>query len=80
MAVATSSESRVGADGVAIRPFQVEIRQEQIDDLRRRINETRWPEQETVAGSVAGRAAGDDAEARRATGARSTTSGGSGRG
>jgi pimeloyl-ACP methyl ester carboxylesterase len=31
-----------------IRPFQVEIPQEQIDDLRRRIAATRWPTKELV--------------------------------
>jgi epoxide hydrolase-like protein len=34
--------------GTAIRPFQVDFSQEQIDDLRRRIAATRWPERETV--------------------------------
>jgi pimeloyl-ACP methyl ester carboxylesterase len=32
-----------------IRPFHVEIPEEQLDDLRRRIAATNWPEQETVA-------------------------------
>jgi pimeloyl-ACP methyl ester carboxylesterase len=32
-----------------IRPFHVEISQEQIDDLRRRIAATRWPTKELVA-------------------------------
>ena len=32
-----------------IRPFQVEIPEEQIDDLRRRVAATNWPEKETVA-------------------------------
>ena len=32
-----------------IRTFQVEIPEEQIDDLRRRIAATNWPEKETVA-------------------------------
>src|SRR4029453_8068313 len=36
------------AGGTEIRPFQIEIPQAQIDDLRRRIAATRWPEQETV--------------------------------
>ena len=31
-----------------IRPFQVKIPQEQIDDLRRRIAATRWPTRELV--------------------------------
>jgi hypothetical protein len=32
-----------------IRPFHVEIPEEQIDDLRRRIAATRWPSKELVA-------------------------------
>jgi pimeloyl-ACP methyl ester carboxylesterase len=32
-----------------IRPFQVEVPEEKLDDLRRRIAATRWPERETVA-------------------------------
>ena len=32
-----------------IRPFRVEVEQEQIDDLRRRIAATRWPTKELVA-------------------------------
>src|SRR6188474_353623 len=32
-----------------IRPFQVDIPEEQIEDLRRRIAATQWPEKETVA-------------------------------
>ena len=32
-----------------IRPFQIEIPEEQIDDLRRRIAATRWPAKELVA-------------------------------
>jgi hypothetical protein len=36
-------------DDVTIRPFHVEFAQEEIDDLRRRVAATRWPEQETVA-------------------------------
>lgn len=31
-----------------IRPFRVQVRQEEIDDLRQRIRATRWPEKETV--------------------------------
>src|SRR5580765_9018576 len=32
-----------------IRPFHVEVPEEQIDDLRRRIGQTRWPTKELVA-------------------------------
>jgi pimeloyl-ACP methyl ester carboxylesterase len=34
---------------VEVRPFQVEVPEEELADLRRRIAATRWPEQETVA-------------------------------
>jgi pimeloyl-ACP methyl ester carboxylesterase len=34
---------------VSIRPFKVDIPEEQLADLRRRIAATRWPEKETVA-------------------------------
>src|SRR5262245_41054882 len=33
----------------AIRPFRVNVPEEQLVDLRRRIAATRWPDQETVA-------------------------------
>jgi pimeloyl-ACP methyl ester carboxylesterase len=33
---------------MAIRPFQIEVAQEDLDDLRRRIAETRWPSKELV--------------------------------
>ena len=33
----------------SIRPFRVEVTEAEIDDLRRRIRATRWPEKETVA-------------------------------
>ena len=32
----------------AIRPFRIEVPQAEIDELRRRLQATRWPEQETV--------------------------------
>ena len=35
--------------GDAIRPFRVNIPEEQLVDLRRRIAATRWPDQETVS-------------------------------
>jgi pimeloyl-ACP methyl ester carboxylesterase len=37
-----------------IRPFQVEIAEEQIDDLRRRIESTRWPSKELVTDASQG--------------------------
>ncbi|HSV25740.1 MAG TPA: epoxide hydrolase, partial [Xanthobacteraceae bacterium] len=35
--------------GDAIRPFSIHVAEESLIDLRRRINATNWPEQETVA-------------------------------
>ena len=35
-------------EGANIRPFQMEIRKERIEDLRRRIGATRWPTKELV--------------------------------
>jgi Epoxide hydrolase N terminus len=37
------------ADAVALRPFHVDIPDEALEDLRRRIAATQWPEKETVA-------------------------------
>jgi pimeloyl-ACP methyl ester carboxylesterase len=37
------------AEGDAIRPFTVHVPQAELDELRRRIAATRWPEKETVA-------------------------------
>ncbi|MGW0503512.1 epoxide hydrolase family protein [Micromonospora sp. NPDC003241] len=45
MAVKTEARPRTAQ----IRPFTVEIPQAELDDLRRRIAATRWPEKETVA-------------------------------
>jgi pimeloyl-ACP methyl ester carboxylesterase len=41
--------SVITEDATAIRPFKVEIPEERIDDLRRRISATRWPSRELVA-------------------------------
>jgi epoxide hydrolase-like protein len=34
--------------GTEIRPFHVDVPEDDLDDLRRRIAATRWPERETV--------------------------------
>ncbi len=36
------------ADDRSIRPFTVQIPQATLDDLRRRVKATRWPDRETV--------------------------------
>jgi pimeloyl-ACP methyl ester carboxylesterase len=38
----------VTAEATAIRPFPIEVPEEQLDDLRRRIEATRWPSKELV--------------------------------
>ena len=42
------------AAGDAIRPFRVDVPEEALADLRRRIAATRWPERETVADTSQG--------------------------
>ena len=50
VAVQTSAAATAAQDSTAIRPFIVPIvPQAALDDLRRRIAATRWPEKETVA-------------------------------
>jgi hypothetical protein len=44
---------RVGVDE-SIRPFRVHVPQAQLDDLRRRIAATRWPDKETVNDDMQG--------------------------
>ena len=42
------------ADQTAIRPFRVNVPEAELTELRKRINATRWPEQETVADASQG--------------------------
>src|SRR6266700_7932003 len=46
--------SATTAVDVSIRPFKVDVPEEQLSDLRRRIAATRWPEKETVADASQG--------------------------
>jgi pimeloyl-ACP methyl ester carboxylesterase len=39
---------QTGGDQTAVRPFQMSFPESELTELRRRINATRWPEQETV--------------------------------
>jgi pimeloyl-ACP methyl ester carboxylesterase len=51
---ATRMEQYDGTDGIAVRPFHVEVPEGEVDDLRRRLLATRWPEKETVADATQG--------------------------
>src|SRR3954466_10062445 len=47
-AAATTLSSEEAADSSTIRPFRANFPEEELIDLRRRINATRWPDRETV--------------------------------
>jgi hypothetical protein len=48
-APAAARPSPLSTDVTSIRPFTYEAPQAELDDLRRRIKATRWPEKEPVA-------------------------------
>src|SRR5260370_17147785 len=50
----SSMEDIMTADNTAIRPFHVDVPEEELTELRRRINATRWPDRETVADQTQG--------------------------
>jgi pimeloyl-ACP methyl ester carboxylesterase len=58
MSINTNDRSTTGESGEdsggSIRPFQVEVSETDIDDLRRRLELTRWPESETVTDQTQG--------------------------
>ena len=41
--------ARGATTDTTIRPFHIEFPQQALDDMRRRISATRWPERETVS-------------------------------
>jgi hypothetical protein len=49
-----SATTAATADATAIRPFHIDVPEEALDDLRRRIAATRLPEKETVADASQG--------------------------
>jgi hypothetical protein len=54
MSLATESPNSTPSGSEEIRPFRVEVAQAEIDELRRRLQMTRWPERETVADQTQG--------------------------
>jgi hypothetical protein len=45
---ATDMARSTGTDEAAVRPFHVNVPEQQLTELRTRIKATKWPEQETV--------------------------------
>jgi pimeloyl-ACP methyl ester carboxylesterase len=54
VAASTSALAPAGAEDSTIRPFSVHVPDSELEELRRRIASTRWPESETVADSTQG--------------------------
>jgi pimeloyl-ACP methyl ester carboxylesterase len=50
----TTTDVATPAEDDAIRPFSLDVPEEKLDDLRRRIVATQWPERETVGDSSQG--------------------------
>ena len=44
----TLTSARQAADKTTVRPFQVNVPEAELTELRTRINATRWPDRETV--------------------------------
>lgn len=51
---ASGAAKTLAGEGESIRPFRVHVPQEALDDLRRRIAATRWPDKETVTDASQG--------------------------
>ena len=50
MTASTSNEATTAVlDDASVRPFRIDVQQQEIDELRRRVLATRWPDKETVS-------------------------------
>ena len=54
VATQRSTEQASDSDKTAMRPFQVDIPETELTELRKRINSTKWPERETVTDATQG--------------------------
>ena len=45
----TTTEAAATSDGAEIRPFEIDVSDEELADLRNRVDATRWPDRETDA-------------------------------
>jgi hypothetical protein len=54
--MSTTSTACTGSaqDTAAIRPFRVDVPQADVDEMRRRLAATRWPDRETVSDRTQG--------------------------
>src|SRR5215469_728614 len=50
----TKAAQPTGSDKAAIRPFQANVSEADLTDMRARINATRWPDKETVTDDTKG--------------------------
>src|SRR5579862_7274987 len=50
----TEIAQQTDSENPSIRPFRVDTPEAELDDMRRRISATRWPERETVADTSQG--------------------------
>src|SRR2546428_11524044 len=50
----TAGAATAVAEDTAIRPFRIDVPEEALVDLRRRLAATRWPERETVSDDTQG--------------------------
>ncbi len=50
----TQVAQQMGTDGVAIRPFHVNVPEAELTEMRRRIKATKWPDKETVDDATQG--------------------------
>jgi pimeloyl-ACP methyl ester carboxylesterase len=50
----STAQGKQAADKTAIRPFQINVPEAELTELRRRISATRWPERETVMDQTQG--------------------------
>ena len=55
----TQGSSQKGTDGVALRPFHINVPDAELTDMFRRIKATKWPDKETVSDSTQGIQLGD---------------------
>ena len=67
------SQEAGAVDSSAIRPFTIDVPEEQLEDLRRRIAATRWPTKELVADRSQGVQLATMRKTSRATGRATTT-------